>query len=137
MSKFARQFHDKAARVNPAAPSVSKWNGVRNLLAEEVGKPPAEFYVSTISKPGNVTVRFDQSDEARNAPVLVGMYTKASELDRATKRLAQLANERGCRGVMAAAENPWRIVAVMVSSPKDQLAIDITASFPSAAVLLI
>lgn len=138
MNQFAKQFDSKAGKVNPSAPSVSNWNGVRDLIAEEAGLDAKELYVSTISKPGNITVRFKQSDRARKAPVLFAMYTKSTELDRATNRLTELTAERGCQGVVAASDNgTWEVVAIMVSSPGEQLASALTRSFPGAAVILI
>jgi hypothetical protein len=136
MRRFAQHFATRAATADPAAPSVSNWNGVRDLLAEESGFTSKEVYVSTISKPGNITVRFNQSEAARTASLLVAMYTGPSQLERAVERLFDMVARRGCRGVVAAYEGDnWKIVALLVQGVEDPLVEAITSTFPDAVVL--
>src|SRR4051794_11150920 len=92
---FAQHFAMRAGKVNPSAPSTTHWNGVRDLLAEELGREAEEVYVSTISKPGNVSVRFKQSDAAQGGPVLLAMHTdKAKNLGKTIEALRKIAAAR-------------------------------------------
>src|SRR4051812_40426448 len=113
-TQFATQFAAKAGRVNAQEPSTSKWNGVRDLFAEDMGLDPDQVYVATVSKPGNVSVRFEQSNAARSADVLVAMHTaRSTDLEGTIDALRKVASPGGRVGVIAA-RNPggWSVAAV-------------------------
>lgn len=135
-TQFARHLAAKAAKVNPEAPSTSKWNGVRDLLAEDLGLDPDEIYVTTISKTGNVSVRFGQSEAARSADVLVAMHTgRSSELEGTIEALRRVAAPRSRVGVIAARDPQGWSIAAALGPPGDATAAAITSSNPSAVLL--
>src|SRR5947209_18482004 len=114
-TQFASQFAAKAVNVNAEEPSTSKWKGVRDLFAEDLGIDPDDVYVATISKPGNVSVRFGQSEAARSADVLIAMHTgRSSELEGTIEALCRVAAPRGRVGVITAnGPGGWSVVAVI------------------------
>jgi hypothetical protein len=135
-SQFANQFAAKAAKVNAEEPSTSKWNGVRDLFAEDLGLDPDEVYVATISKPGNVSVRFGQSEAARSADVLVAMHTgRSSELEGTIEALRRVAAPRGHVGVVADGSAGGWSVAAVIGPSGDAIAATIASSSPNAVLL--
>jgi hypothetical protein len=136
-SKFAQAFAAKAAKVNPSAPSNTKWNGVRDLLAEEVGVESDDVYVATVSKPGNTSVRFAQSDAADAGAILVGMNTyKPSALDQSIDAVRRVADGRvsvAALGMRVAGN--WTIVAILGATGKEPEVLTLSSSFPNAVVL--
>jgi hypothetical protein len=133
---FAQHFATRAGKVNPSAPSTTNWNGIRDLLAEELGREPEDVYVSTISKPSNVSVRFKQSDAARARPVLLAMHTDlAKNLGKTIDALRKLAAPRGAFAVVAArGDGGWRIVS-MLADEREPDATTLLAHFPDAIVV--
>jgi hypothetical protein len=135
-TQFASQFAVKAAKVNAEEPSTSKWNGVRNLFAEDLGIDPDDVYVATISKPGNVSVRFGQSAAARSADVLIAMHTgRSSELEGTVEAVRRVAAPQGRVGVITFHGPAGWSVAAVVGPPGDAIAAAIAASSPNAVLL--
>jgi hypothetical protein len=136
--QFASQFAATAAKVNPEAPSTSKWKGVRNLFAEGVGLHPAEVYVATISKPGNVSVRFGQSEAARSADVLVAMHTGTlPEVEGTIEAMRRVAAPRGRVGVIGVRDLGGWSVAAVVGPAGDSTAAAIVSASPNAVLFLL
>jgi len=135
-TEFAKHFANRAGKVNPSAPSTTNWNGVRDLLAEELGREPEEVYVSTVSKPGNVSVRFKQSDAAQGGPVLLAMHTdKAKKLGKTIEALRKIAAPRGAFAAVAAqGDDGWRIVG-MVADEGEANADVLLEHYPQAMVV--
>jgi hypothetical protein len=111
---FRAQFAAKAKGVMAGSPSTSHWQGVEGLVTEFLGVDQNIVYASTISKPGNVSVRFDQSKSARRGKYLLGMYTgDLAELEGAVEPMRKLAEERDGVAALAACESTdWEIVAI-------------------------
>jgi hypothetical protein len=110
---LARHLPALAQKVNPSAPSVPKWHPVRNLLAEALGVPENDVYVTTVSKAGNLRVRVEQSDDARNAKILVGMYTGGVDLE-STLESMKARCKRGKRlGLIVDRSANWRVIAIV------------------------
>jgi hypothetical protein len=135
-SNFREQFAAKAARVKTGLPSTTNWHGVRNLLAEEVGVAPEDIYVSTISKPANVSVRFFQSKAVFRASVLVAMHTgDPATVPGTVKAMQGIAAERGVVAVVATPEEEgWVIVAILRPSGDTRLE-SLAESCPEAVVV--
>jgi hypothetical protein len=133
---FAQHFATRAAKVNPSAPSTTNWNGVRDLLAEELGREFEDVYVSTISKPGNVSVRFKQSDAAQEGPVLLAMHTDmAKNLGKTIEALRKIAAPRGAFAVVAArGDDGWQIVGMVADDGESDVAI-LLKHYPNAMVV--
>jgi hypothetical protein len=64
-----------ATGIDPTKVSNTKWLPVDAVVAEALQLPDEDVYTCTISKSGNVGVRFRQSDRAENAPVVVAAYS--------------------------------------------------------------
>lgn len=133
---FAHHFATRAGKVNPSAPSTTNWNGVRDLLAEELGREPEDVYVSTISKPGNVSVRFKQSDAAQDGPVLLAMHTdEAKNLARTLEALRKIVAPRGAFAAVAArGHDGWQIVGMIVEEGEPDAAA-LLEHYPHAIVV--
>src|SRR5262245_24068497 len=67
-----------AAGIDPTKVSNTKWLPVDAVVAEALQLPPDDVYTCTISKSGNVGVRFRQSDRAESASVVVAAYNGSS-----------------------------------------------------------
>jgi hypothetical protein len=63
-----------AAGIDPARVSNTKWLPVEAVVAEAIQRPEGDFYMCTVSKSGNVPVRFQQSDRAVAAKVVLVAY---------------------------------------------------------------
>jgi hypothetical protein len=72
---LASSIRAVASNIDPTPPSVSKWNPVRDVLADALNESPDDFYITTVSKPGNLSVRLGQSESARTARFVGAMYT--------------------------------------------------------------
>jgi hypothetical protein len=81
VSSLANDIRVAANKVDPTAPSVTKWHPVRNLIAEALGIPNDDAYPVTVSKPGNFKVRVEQSAAARAAKVVVAMCNVTPDRD--------------------------------------------------------
>jgi len=136
MTEFSKHFALRADAVDASAPSTSKWNGVRDLMAEELGRDPDDVYVATISKPGNVTVRFGQSDAGRDSPVLLAMHTdEASALEKTIESMRRIAAARGAFAAIAARGRDGWVVVAVVAEDDEADAIVLLESFPAAVHL--
>lgn len=135
---FRDQFAAKAARVETGIPSTTNWHGVRDLLAEEVGVPPQEIYVSTISKVANVSVRFFQSRAVFRASVLVAMHTgDPATVPGTVKAMQAIAAERGVSALVATPEEgKWAIVAILRPSGDPRLE-PLAESYPEAVMVAV
>lgn len=135
-TQFAQHFAAKAAKVNPSAPSTTKWNGVRALFAEELGLEPNDVYVTTLSKPGNATVRFGQSAAALSASVLVGMHTDSpAVIEQTINTTSKIVAERNSIAAVAMREaGDWIVVAVLAKRSNGDAA-SIARCYPDAVVL--
>jgi hypothetical protein len=74
-SPLARDIRLAAAQVQSDEPSTTNWGPVTDLIAEALHLGEGAVYAATVSKPGNLSVRMSQSDDARDADVFVAMYT--------------------------------------------------------------
>jgi len=136
MANFAEQFAMKAEKVDAEITSTTNWHGVRDLIAEQIGLDRPEVYVTTISKPGNVSPRFRQSKAAVRASVLVGMHTdRPTELPGTVSAAKEIATERGASAIIAMRESGvWLVVAIL--RPKGDERLDPVAQcYPGAMVL--
>lgn len=71
---LAQEFDDTAGAVDPTRVSNSKWRPVDRLIAEQLGLDAGDVYTTTVSKGGNLDVRFGQSPRARRTAVGVAMF---------------------------------------------------------------
>ena len=137
-SSLAAELDETAASIDPSRVSVSKWNPVRDLLAEAIGVDPTDVYVATVSKAGNYSVRFDQSRGAREADVAVAMYPDSdpAELDRIV-RSAETRFAVGDRRfvlVFAFQQSQWSLRALLKDG-SDAVPPALAAAWPAATVV--
>ncbi|GAA2598991.1 AAA family ATPase [Dactylosporangium fulvum] len=59
--------------VDHSAKSVTKYRGMEQYIGQLVDVPSEQVYAAYISKAGNVSVRFDQSERSRGARLLVAI----------------------------------------------------------------
>lgn len=67
-----------------SSPSATKYNAAASYLEQLAGLDVGAVYVAYISKPGNTSVRFEQSRRAKEARLLVGLIGDPEDLE-ATK----------------------------------------------------
>ncbi|HEU4738544.1 MAG TPA: hypothetical protein VFS54_05610 [Solirubrobacterales bacterium] len=136
--RFRESFATKAAKVKTGIPSTTNWHGTRNLIAEQVGVEPEDVYVTTISKPENVSVRFFQSKAVFRASLLIAMHTDAPATVPGTVRaLREIAVEREVSAAVATIEDgKWSVVEIL-SQPGDEAAEELARCYPEATVVSI
>lgn len=131
---LAKHIPAVSAGINPSLPSTTKWNPVRNLIAEALGVHEDNVYVSTVSKPGNLSVRGDQSGGSRDTSVFAGMYTgKRAQLARCVEAAAKHANGR-LMLLFTGGPGAWTLAAIV--KPLTQAVPTVLATeYPGASVV--
>ena len=136
--RFRENFAAKAAKVKTGIPSNTSWHGVRNLIAEQVGLEPEDVYLTTISKPANVSVRFFQSKAVFRSSLLVAMHTDSSATVPGTVRaLREIAVERGVSAAVAIREDGEWLVVEILCQPADKAAEELSRCYPAATAVSI
>ncbi|MGH3979897.1 MAG: hypothetical protein ACRDRZ_13010 [Pseudonocardiaceae bacterium] len=79
--------------VNHSAPSNSKYNPLAEYLAGLTGLDLASIYIVHISKPGNVTVRMEQSQRAKHAELLIGVVSNPDHIEAARSAVRGVARK--------------------------------------------
>ena len=132
---LATSIRAVAAQIDPTPPSVSKWNPVKDVLADSLGEDPDDFYVTTISKPGNVSVRFGQSEHARSAPFVGAMYTgDRKQLSQCIEAIASRCAGREMVLVFTEDALGWTLTAV-VKPPSVVLPPLLASEYPAASIV--
>ena len=67
--------------VNVSAPSTTKFSRLEESVAEILQLPREDVVASTISKPGNFTVRVMQSDRAQKAQLFVCVLPSVADVE--------------------------------------------------------
>lgn len=135
---LAKELDETARSIDPSRVSVSKWNPVRDLLAEAIGVDPTDVYVATVSKAGNYGVRFGQSRGAREADIAVAMYPDSDpvELDRILRSAEMRLSEEDRRFVLVFAfqRSQWSLRALL-KSRAEPVPAAVAAAWPAATVV--
>jgi hypothetical protein len=74
-SQLMRDIRLVGHSVAPSEVSTTKWRPLADVVAEALRRPPGDVYATTVSKPGNLGVRFVQSEAALMAPIVAVIYT--------------------------------------------------------------
>jgi hypothetical protein len=123
-----------AASIDPTQPSNTKWNPVRDLLAEALNLTEDDVYVSTISKPGNLSVRLEQSASARVAEIVAAMYTgRPAELIRCIDAAVKHADGRVVL-VFTGGPGSW-VVTAIVKPRAQSVPAPLPTEYPGASVV--
>jgi len=135
---LAKELDETARSIDPSRVSVSKWNPVRDVLAEAIGVDPTDVYVATVSKAGNYGVRFGQSRGAREADIAVAMYPDSDpvELDRILRSAETRFAEEDRRFVLvfASQRSQWSLRALL-KGRADSVPPAVAAAWPAATVV--
>lgn len=137
MHPLAKDLNDAATAVDSTKQSNTKWAPVELLLAEALSEPEDEVYAATLSKAGNVAVRFNQSPKARAAGVVLGMFTGGSaDLSRTVDTAAGRFHVESRRLVLVFDQSlgPWSLRAVLKPAGT-QVPPILVAAWSSAVVL--
>lgn len=139
-SQLASEFQRVAATVVPSLTSITKWEAIDALLAEELGLEDSDVYTSTVSKAGNLSVRAEQSKNA-GASVMVVMWTGKTERD-FDRTVAAAHVHCGDRDLVLVAARTqiidargrgvWTIRAIMPSGRPPSV---LTTAWPAATVI--
>jgi hypothetical protein len=136
MSSIGLAGHIRAVStgIDPAKQSNTKWNPIRDLLAESLHLREDDVYVATISKPGNLSVRLEQSRASRAADVVVGMYTGRNA--QLTQCVDAAVTHAGGRLVLLFTGGPgsWNLTAI-VKSKAQSVPSALAAEYPAASVV--
>ena len=114
-----------SAVADPSQPK-SSYGDVRKFLAAELGRPTDELYVAVVSKPGNVSVRADQSPASRRAKVFVGVLSSSAHLEATIEAMSKRIGPGRYEGAIALTPTAsgWMVtlVAPAASTPFSPLA---------------
>jgi hypothetical protein len=126
-----------ATAVDPTEPSTTKWNEVEALLAETLHPTTSGVYVATVSKPGNLKVRAEQSQKGVGAVALAGMYTgRQDQLDQCVASARKRCVERGLLILLFApgVGGKWTLQAI-VKPTASPVPPKLAAAYPAASVI--
>jgi hypothetical protein len=131
---LATHIRAVSAGIDPSSKSTTKWNPVRDLLAEALNLNEDDVYVSTVSKPGNLSVRGDQSGGSRATDVFAGMYTgQMGQLGRCVTAAAKHGDGR-LMLLFTGAPGSWTLAAIV--KPRGQaVPAALAAEYPTASVV--
>lgn len=104
--------------VQHSSPSVKKYREFERFIASHLRLDPSQVYAAFISKPGNITVRFDQSKRARNAQILVALIDPDSiehPMQSVETLMRYCSTQRpDVEGLVVAWQEGWQPYAVIV-----------------------
>jgi hypothetical protein len=121
-----------SAVQDPGQPTNS-FRDVQRFVASLLERPDAEVYVSRVSKPGNLSVRADQSPRSQAAKVFVAVLATDAHVDGAVDALAtRIGPSRYEGGIVVAPRRaePWAVV--IVDGPRGELYRHLAAALPRA-----
>lgn len=78
-NELMRQVHSLLRGVEHNRPVVNKYRDLELFFARLINLPPSAVYAAYISKAGNTAVRFNQSERARKANLLIALIDPPSE----------------------------------------------------------
>lgn len=134
---YAEHLSKLFARVEShlSDPSTTKFNDLRDLLAEAMGLQPDKVYVATVSKPGNLDVRFNQGSAIRKKPQLgLAIVPNPDDLPGCVRAARKLVGP-GLLQAMAFAvksSTDWRITTAI--EPKGVIAASLQKIFPEMEI---
>jgi hypothetical protein len=133
---ISEHIGQRAQRINPSAPSTTNWWPVRELIAEAIGLEPEDVYVSTISKPGNLKPRSEQSQRGVSSKILAGMYTgDLNELDRCVTSAVKRCRERNLTILLFADHGQGFSLAAIIKPGSAPLPSTLATEYPAASVI--
>lgn len=122
-----------SAVADPSQPK-SSYGDVRKFLAMQLGRPVDEVYVSVVSKPGNLSVRADQSPGSRRAKVFAGVLSTPAHLDATVEAMAKRIGPGRYEGALALVPTDKGWSTTMVTTPGSGVFTGLQQSMPSASV---
>ena len=133
---LAGHIRDRSRLIESTKVSVTKWNPIRDLIAEATDADSSDVYVTTVSKPANVGVRLEQSRKARSALIVVIMYTGANaELERCVQAAAKRCANRRMLLVFTDNAEGDKTLAAIIKPSDEAIPVDIARAYPSASVV--
>jgi hypothetical protein len=122
------------AGIDPAKVSNTKWLPIEAVVAEAMQRPDSDFYMCTVSKSGNVPVRFQQSDRAVAAKVVLVAYNgPPSQLDGSIEAAINRHSRQSRDLVLFFLWPSWRLAAA-IKTRGSQLPPVIASAGPSAVI---
>jgi hypothetical protein len=135
-SGLALHIRDRALAIESAKVSVTKWHPISELVAEASHVDPEDVYVTTVSKPGNLSVRLEQSRKARDASIVVIMYTGIdAELERCVEAAAKRCVDRRMLLIFADNARGNKTLAAIVKPTSETVPVEIADAYPAAPVV--
>lgn len=124
---------------DPSAPSVTKFNGVRDVFASLVGLETSDVYPVYVSKPGNTRVRFEQSGADDNASLGIAVLKDADDADASASAAERILQGDGAMEAIAFVgelpEHGWDVVEIL-HAPGSTIGTDLASLFPDALTIL-
>jgi hypothetical protein len=117
---------------DPGQPTNS-FGDVTDFVAGLLGRSADEVYASSVSKPGNFSVRADQSPRSRAAKLFVAVVASASQVDATVKAMATRVGPGRLEGgliVAPVSRGHWSVV--IVHPPGSRLAAQLQTGLPGA-----
>jgi hypothetical protein len=120
-----------SAIADPGQPK-SSYGDVRKFLAAQLSRPTDEVYVAVVSKPGNFSVRADQSPASRRAKVFVGVLSSPAHLDATVEAMSKRIGPGRYEGTIALVpvDSGWSVT--LVNPAGSQVFSSLEQALPSA-----
>jgi hypothetical protein len=134
-NSLANDIRNIASSVQSAKVSTTKWRPIGDVLAEALSIHPENVYVTTVSKPGNLTVRMEQSARARDAVIVAAMYTGNQPEIAACVVSAQKRSEPGRQILIFADNGAGMTLEAIVKQASDSVPAVLAAAYPTATVV--
>ncbi len=122
-----------SAVADPSQPK-SSYGDVRNYLAEQLNRPVEDVYVSVVSKPGNFSVRADQSPASRRAKVFAGVLSSPAHLETTVEAMSKRIGPGRYEGTIAFVPTDKGWSTTLVTSSGSGVFTGLQQAMPSASV---
>ena len=134
MTDAERKLNDLLHAVQDPTQPKSSFGDVQTFLAGLLGMPNDAVYVSSVSKPGNLQVRADQSPRSRAAKIFVGVLSSPAHVGASvTAMVGRIGPGRLDGGLLVVSDRDgaWSLAAV-VEPPGGALRGRLREYFPTA-----
>jgi hypothetical protein len=133
MTPDEQQLEALLTAVQDPTQPTNSFGDVQNFIAGLLTKPATDIYVSRVSKPGNLSVRADQSPRSRSAKVFVAVLASDAHTEASVDALAnRIGPGRYDGGIVVAPGQGGHWSITIVDPPGGALASQLSAALPSA-----
>lgn len=133
MTSEEQQLEALLTAVQKPGQPTNSFGEVQDFIADLLKRPTSEVYVARVSKPGNLSVRADQSPRSRSAKVFVAVLASSAHLDATVAALStRIGPTRYEGGLVVAPSQGGHWSVTIADPPGGTLAQQLATALPSA-----